>query len=128
MYTVNQMAHILQRRPKEIFYICKHFKLGYNGVFSENDLAFVDKIANADKEFLIDMVRKFITENPFVTLKQINRHIGKGSPYGDWILTEMTYIEKDLAETDDGGMFYVNEQTIKLLKERGDWDSTLDGV
>jgi len=126
LYTIQETAKLLQRRVKEITYICKRFKLGKDGYISESEFAFVSELAKGDKEFLMDMIRTFIKEHPFVKMKRINHYIGKGSPYGDWIVTELTHSDSDLCETDDGEIFYLNNATIEILKQRKDWPFELD--
>jgi len=72
------------------------------------------------KEDYIQSIREFLIAHPFRSYQDITDHIARPASYTWWILTEMSFLESDFAETDKDELFIVNEETERLLRDRGD--------
>lgn len=83
--------------------------------YTEYDIEQVTELLSWKKKDYIQEIRRFLSENPFSTLEDVTTFLARPSSYTVWIITEMSFSEADLAETDDGLLFLVNDETTKRV-------------
>lgn len=114
MYTLEKIIKKLGKNPQEIKKVCRKFQIGPE--FSENDLEFLRRIFDANKDVLLERCRQVLTEAPFMTEIEIAHAIHRPLSYIRWLLPLMTEEFHNLAETDEGKLFLLNRHTIAELK------------
>jgi hypothetical protein len=92
----------------------------WNDFYTSDDLALIQLYLGYTKEDYMRDVRQFIYDHPFCDAQAITDFTARPASYTWWIITEMSYTEADLAETDDDELFLISEKTVKMLDERGD--------
>jgi hypothetical protein len=92
----------------------------YKDFYSRDDALVIQEYLDWKKEDYIQYIREYLYHHPFASYQDITDLIARPASYTQWILTEMSYSEADLAETDKSELFLVSDHTKKLLDERGD--------
>lgn len=92
----------------------------WEDLYTHKDLEQIERYVSYVKEDYIRDIRVYIEEHPFCSVQDITDFTARPASYTWWIITEMSYTEADLAETDDDELFLLSEKTIKMLDERGD--------
>lgn len=89
-------------------------------LFSHEEYTEIKHYVEWKKEDYVKVIREYLENNPFSTYQDITNHISRPASYTWWIITEMSFSESDLAETDNDELFLVNEKTKEMLDKRGD--------
>jgi len=119
MYDLHDLSKKLGKNKNDTIKVVRKFRIGDNGSYSENDLHFLKNFFSANKKVLMDEVRDILRKEPFLTEAEICTRSARQLAYIRWILTELSFVDGELAETDDGKMFYVCRDTIEALEGRG---------
>lgn len=121
MYTIKAICEDMNREEKEIKDALIVLKLDQSKHLSESDRMIIINYFSVRKQALMDTVRYLIRIYPFSEERDVAGLMGRPTSYARWIISELTFVDEDLAETDDDELFYVNPETIKELKKRQDY-------
>lgn len=121
MYTIKEICKDMNREEEEIQDALVVLKLDQSKHLSESDRMIVINYFSVRKHALMDTVRYLIRIYPFSEERDLAGLMGRPTSYARWIITELTHVDEDLAETDEDELFYVNAETIKELKKRKDY-------
>ena len=121
MYTIKEICEDMNREEKEIKNALTALKLDQSKHLSESDRMVIINYFSVRKRALMDTVRYLIRIYPFIEERDVAGLMGRPTSYARWIITELTFVDEDLAETDEDELYYVNVETIKELKKRKDY-------
>lgn len=122
--TLRTLSKQLQRTKKDILKMSKALGMVENTTdehaleyvfFSYKNFIDLQFEFNMRKVDYVNRVRDILNQYPFCTKELITKKLHRPSSYTVWILTEMSFTEADLAETDDDLLFLVNKKTEKML-------------
>lgn len=128
MYTDLELSRILRIKYPRLKNFLRILKIPKKDKYSRNDLEFLQKAVNRGREHLLESIRQYILEHPFSTFDEIYDNIPWQNPRRgvmEFLIADLTDQDANLAETDDdkngvSRLFYVNEETIKMLENDGD--------